>query len=97
MTPEERSELEDFGARLMGMATGLSEEHEGMRRAIGAVILQTEIQVRCCQRAEYAKECREIADSFKAEAGISLNAESVKDCPRDPILVARAIVEATHS
>lgn len=96
MTPDERSALEDHGAQLIAMATGISESHPGMRRALGWLVLQTEAQVQCGHAAELASDCRAAADEFR-EAGISLNAESVKDSPRDPLLVALALLLAKHS
>lgn len=96
MTPEDRSSLEDFGAQLIAMSTGISESHPGLRRAMGALILLTEAQVQCGHLAELASDCRAAADEFR-EAGISLNAESVKDIPTDPLLLAAALLLAKHS
>lgn len=68
MTHAQRASLADFGAQLMASSTGIEQDHEGMRRTIAAVILQTEIEVRCCRLDDEAKEQREIAERFHAEA-----------------------------
>lgn len=68
MTPEDRISLEDHGAQLIAMSTGISESHPGMRRALGWLVLQTEAQVQCGHAAELAGDCHAAADEFR-EAG----------------------------
>lgn len=94
MTPDERSALEDHGAQLIAMSTGISESHPGMRRALGWLVLQTEAQVQCGHAAELASDCHAAADEFR-EAQIP--AHTVKDCPNDPLLLAAALMLAKHS
>lgn len=94
MTPEDRSALEDHGAQLIAMSTGISESHPGMRRALGWLVLQTEAQVQCGHLGELAGDCHAAADEFR-EA--SYPAHTVVDSPNDPLLLAAALMLATHS
>lgn len=65
MTSAQRANLIAFAARQMSASTGISEDHKGMRRVLGVLILATEIEVLCVQLGSDAAEQRAIADRFR--------------------------------